>query len=173
MAEQTTRRCECLWGSVLDDDGKPVAPCPAGHYEDGCTRDAEERLLLNGEWTAAHLCQPCARAWEAEGDWRPAAEVVEESRRLAALAAGLTRLIAVDELLRAAEAEAAPVTAQAGSTAAEMETAVEWAKLAELAAALKAVAATPAARDAHEDASLRLAASQLTEAYLDGAFDDR
>ena len=173
MAEQTIRRCECLWGSLTDDDGKPGAPCPAGHYEDGCTREAEERLLLNGEWTEAHLCQPCARAWEAEGDWRPVAEIVEESRKLARLVAGLTRLIAVDELLGAAEAGAAPVAAQGAATLAEVGTAVEWAKLAELAAALKAVAATPAAREAHEDASLRLAAWQLAEAYLDGAFDDK
>ena len=65
--------CQCAHGDVLDDEGKPVSPCPGGHSPDPCSRDADRRLVSTtgpgrpeGQ---VHLCGACAEAWLAEGEW--------------------------------------------------------------------------------------------------------
>ena len=174
MAQEATRRqCECLWGGSLDDE-RPEAPCPGGHNEDGCTREAEVRLIRRGDWVEGFVCEPCARAWLAPGeDWRRPKEVVEDAQSLAELVAGLVNLIAVDELLLASQTAGTTIAAQTGSTVEELEMAVEQAKRAELATALKVVANTAAAQERRENAQVIAVLRNIVEAYLDGAFDDK
>ena len=67
------RTCQCAHGGVLDDEGKLVAPCLAGHSPVPCNTEAQQRLVLmtglgrsDGQ---VELCVPCAEAWLAEGEW--------------------------------------------------------------------------------------------------------
>ena len=71
MSEHVT--CQCAHGGELDDEGKPLAPCPGGHSPEPCGRDAEQRLVsairLGRPEGQVELCRPCAEAWLAEGEW--------------------------------------------------------------------------------------------------------
>ena len=71
MSERIT--CQCAHGDVLDDEGKPVSPCPGGHSPEPCSADAEQRLVLatglGRPDRQVELCRACAKAWVAEGEW--------------------------------------------------------------------------------------------------------
>ena len=71
MSERIT--CQCAHGDVLNNEGHSLAACPAGHSREPCSAEAEQRLVLvtglgrpDGQ---VELCQPCAEAWLAEGEW--------------------------------------------------------------------------------------------------------
>ena len=70
------RTCQCAHGGVLDDDGKPLSPCPGGHSPEPCRAEAELRLVpaggLGKPEDEAYLCEPCAGEWLADGEWEEA-----------------------------------------------------------------------------------------------------
>ena len=90
MSEHLT--CQCAHGSVLDDEGSPLAPCPGGHSPEPCSRDAEQHLVLTTGLGRPEgrvdLCRPCAEDWLAEGEWVEPASW--EERYLALVAEKLT-----------------------------------------------------------------------------------
>ena len=74
--QPSVRICDCAHGDVLDDDGKPVDPCPAGH-SGICQAEAVVWLRPFGETNYppdGFLCTECALAWVEDGEWyRPSA----------------------------------------------------------------------------------------------------
>ncbi|MPZ49031.1 MAG: hypothetical protein GEU75_06950 [Dehalococcoidia bacterium] len=61
--------CQCAWGSMEDDEGNLVDPCPTGHVEP-CTNPAVRLKIGHGNrGEVAYLCRTCAEKWISDGEW--------------------------------------------------------------------------------------------------------